>query len=78
MKFKILMNFNNFSCLTFVLKCANTPKPENTLGFKNVLIRPYCILLKIDTKFKEKLTSGLKNNIRSLANVHQTTGKFQN
>ena len=39
------MNFNNFSCLIFVLKCANTHKPKKTKLGKNVLIPPYCILL---------------------------------
>ena len=39
------MKFNNFSCVIFVLKCANTPKPKNSQEGKNVLIPPYCILL---------------------------------
>ena len=39
------MNFNNFSCLIFELKCTNTHKPKNTKEGKNVLIPPYCILL---------------------------------
>ena len=29
--------------------------------------------LKIDAKFKEKLTLGTKNDIRNLVNLHQTT-----
>ena len=40
------MNFNNFSCLTFVLKCTNIPKPKNTPGGENVLVCPYCKLLE--------------------------------
>ena len=32
------MNFNNFVCLIFVPKCANTPKPINTPGDKNMLM----------------------------------------
>ena len=34
--------------------------------------------LKSDTKFEEKLTCGLENNMRNLANFHQTTRKCQN
>ena len=34
--------------------------------------------LKSDAKFKEKLTCGLKNDRRNLANFHQSTGKCQN
>ena len=54
------MNFNNFSCLIFVLKCAKKhPRVQN------VVIPPYCILLvdakeinknnKIKTLFKKKM-----------------------
>ena len=39
------MNFNKSSCITFVLKCANTPKPKRYPGGKNVLIPPGCMLL---------------------------------
>ena len=31
--------------------------------------------LKIDAKFKGKLTFAFKNDIRNLANFHQNTGK---
>ena len=34
--------------------------------------------LKSDAKFEEKLTSGLKNDMRNLANFHQSTQKCQN
>ena len=34
--------------------------------------------LKIDTKFEGKLTCASKNDMRNLANFHQTTQKFQN
>ena len=33
---------------------------------------------RVMQKFKEKLTCGLENNIKSLANCHQSTGKCQN
>ena len=33
--------------------------------------------LKSDTKFKEKVTCQLENDIRNLANFHQSTGKYQ-
>ena len=33
--------------------------------------------LKIHTKFKEKLNYGLENDMRNLANFHQSTQKFQ-
>ena len=36
------------------------------------------LTLKSDAKFKEKLTCGLKNDIRDLTNFHQSTGKCQN
>ena len=35
------MNFINFSCLIFVLKCAITPKPKNIQGGKRPLIVYY-------------------------------------
>ena len=34
--------------------------------------------LKIDTKFEEKLTCASKNDMRNLANFHQSTWKSQN
>ena len=34
--------------------------------------------LKSDTKFEEKLTCGLENDMRNLENVHLTTRKSQN
>ena len=34
--------------------------------------------LKSDTKFEEKLTCGLENDMRNLADVHQSTRKSQN
>ena len=34
--------------------------------------------LKSDAKFEEKLTCGLENDMRNLANFHQSTGKCQN
>ena len=34
--------------------------------------------LKSDAKFEEKLTCGLKNDMRNLANLHQSTCKCQN
>ena len=34
--------------------------------------------LKSDEKFEEKLTCGLKNDIRNLANFHQSSQKSQN
>ena len=34
--------------------------------------------LKSDTKFEEKLTCGLENHARNLANFYQSTGKSQN
>ena len=34
--------------------------------------------LKSDAKFEEKLTYGLENDMRCLANFHQSTGKCQN
>ena len=33
--------------------------------------------MKSDAKFEEKLTSGLENDIRNLANFHQNTLKSQ-
>ena len=38
----------------------------------------YFMTLKIDAKFEEKLTCGLKNGVRDLVNFHQTTQKFKN
>ena len=34
--------------------------------------------LKNDSKFEEKLTCGLKNDMRNLENFHQSTQKCQN
>ena len=34
--------------------------------------------LKSDAKFEEKLNCGLENDIKILANFHQSTAKFQN
>ena len=34
--------------------------------------------LKSDAKIEEKLTCGLKNDMRNLANFHQSTKKCQN
>ena len=34
--------------------------------------------LKSDAKFEEKITYGLKNDMRNLANLYQSTWKFQN
>ena len=34
--------------------------------------------LESDAKFEEKLTCGLDNDMRNLANCHQSTGKSQN
>ena len=34
--------------------------------------------LKGDAKFEEKLICGLENDIRNMANFHQSTGKSQN
>ena len=34
--------------------------------------------LKSDAKFEEKLTCGLENNMRNLANFYQSTRKSQN
>ena len=34
--------------------------------------------LKIDKKFEEKLTCGLKNDVRNLVNFHQTTQNSEN
>ena len=36
------------------------------------------MILDSDAKFEEKLTFGLKNNIKNLANFHQSTCKCQN
>ena len=34
--------------------------------------------LKSDVKFEEKLTCGLKNDMRNLGDFHQSTSKCQN
>ena len=34
--------------------------------------------LKSDAKFEEKLTCGLENDMKNLANFHQSTQKSQN
>ena len=34
--------------------------------------------LKGDAKFEEKLTCGLENDMRNMANFHQSTSKSQN
>ena len=34
--------------------------------------------LEPDAKFQEKLTCSLENNMRNLANFHQSTRNFQN
>ena len=34
--------------------------------------------LKRDIKFEEKLTCGLENDMRNMANFHQSTSKSQN
>ena len=34
--------------------------------------------LKSDAKFEEKLTCGLENDMRNMANFHQSYLKFQN
>ena len=34
--------------------------------------------LKSDTKFEEKLTCGLENDMRNMENFHQSTWKSQN
>ena len=34
--------------------------------------------LECDAKFEEKLTCGLENDMRNLANFHQSTRKSQN
>ena len=34
--------------------------------------------LKSDAKFEQKLTCGLENNMRNLANFYQSTSKSQN
>ena len=34
--------------------------------------------LKSDAKFEDKLTCGLENDFRNLANFHQSTQKYQN
>ena len=34
--------------------------------------------MKSDAKFEEKLTCGLQNDMRHLANIYQSTQKFQN
>ena len=34
--------------------------------------------LESDRKFEEKLTCGLENDMRNLANIHQSTRKSQN
>ena len=34
--------------------------------------------IKVDTKFEEKLTGGLENNMRNLAKFQQGTRKSQN
>ena len=34
--------------------------------------------LKSDAKFEEKLTCGLENDMKNLANFHQSTQKCQN
>ena len=34
--------------------------------------------LKGDAKFEEKLTCGLENGMRNMANFHQSSGKSQN
>ena len=36
------------------------------------------MILKNDAKFEEKLTFGLEKDMRSLANFHQSTWKWQN
>ena len=36
------------------------------------------MILQSDAKFEEKVTSGLKNDKRNLANFHQSTQKCQN
>ena len=36
------------------------------------------MILKRDAKFEEKLTCGLQNDIRNLADFHQSTQKSQN
>ena len=36
------------------------------------------MILDSDAKFEEKLTFGLKNNIKNLANFHQSTCKSEN
>ena len=34
--------------------------------------------LKSDAKFEEKLTCGLENDMKNLANFHQSSQKYQN
>ena len=36
------------------------------------------MILESDTKFEEKVTCGLENDMKNLANFHQSTQKSQN
>ena len=36
------------------------------------------MILKSDAKFEEKVTCGLENDMKNLANFHQSTQKSQN
>ena len=36
------------------------------------------MMLESDAKFEEKVTCGLENDMKNLANFHQSTQKYQN
>ena len=52
---------------------------ESILCFSQKSTEELCVItLKNDAIFKEKLTGGLKNDIRNLVNFHGSSRKFDN
>ena len=58
------MNFNNFVCLIFVPKCANTPKPINTPGDKK-----YANIVYYSRFLGKLFRTLLKTNLPLIKNV---------
>ena len=80
-RFKIDMNFTKFDPSTrkvyFFLKLAPCDQSIYCLSYKSTEELSFT-KLKRYANFEEKLTCGLKKDLRNLTNFHQSTWKCQN
>ena len=67
--------FESLKIRTFIGSFYPKQKMCELKVYRGVMCHAYFMMLESDAKFEEKVTCGLENDMKNLANFHQSTQK---